>query len=49
LPTTKYMVGAKVVKREDLSVGDAVVASVVKAGPQWQASLVKITHPKKKP
>jgi len=49
LPTTKYMVGARPAKRDDLMLGDAVVATVVKAGPQWQASLVKITHPKKKP
>jgi hypothetical protein len=49
LPTTKYMVGARPAKREDLMVGDAVAATVVKVGPQWQASLVKITHPKKKP
>ena len=49
LPTTKYTVRGKAVKREDLLVGDTVSAAVTKVGAQWQASVVKITHPKKKP
>jgi len=49
LPTTKYKVGAKVATRGDLMVGDSVLATVVKVGPRWQAQVVKITHPKKKP
>jgi hypothetical protein len=47
LPTTKYFLGVKPGKREDVQVGDKVDVSAEKVNGEWQAERVKYTHVKK--
>ena len=46
-PATKYFLGARPGKREDMQVGDMVDVSALKVDGKWQADRVKYTHPKK--
>jgi Cu/Ag efflux protein CusF len=45
--TTKYFLGARAGKREDLQVGDKVDVSALKVDGKWQADRIRFTHPKK--
>ncbi len=45
--TTKYFLGARAAKRDDLQVGDKVDVAAEKINGEWQAARVKFTHPKK--
>jgi hypothetical protein len=47
LPTTKYFLGARPGKREDVQVGDKVDVAAEKVNGEWQAERVKYTHVKK--
>lgn len=46
-PATKYFLGTRPGKREDMQVGDMVDVSALKVDGKWQADRVKYTHPKK--
>jgi hypothetical protein len=46
-PATKYFLGARPGKREDMLVGDTVDVSALKVDGKWQADRVKYMHPKK--